>query len=146
MINFVTCGQVGDLIQQLYAIKAICIRDNTKANLYIADFSYGIGACGNFTFDLQKTFEDTFKLVSTQTFINQYGILPRDFNEEYINLNKWRDRGIGNFKTWSDLLSEEFSFQIPSIYKWLDVSEFDENTNGKILIHRSNKRHNDSFN
>jgi hypothetical protein len=146
IINFLSCGQVGDLIHQLYIVKAICERDNAKANLYIADFPYGLCACGNFTFDLNKTYADTVALISSQTYINKYEILPHGFSEEYINLNLWRDRGVGNFKTWTDLLSEHFSFGILPEYKWLTVNKEFTLTKGKVVIHNSNKRHNNSFN
>ena len=75
-INFVTCGQVGDLIHSLYVIKSTCLRDNCKANLFIADNSYinSVSACGNFTFDLHKTFNDIYDLISQQEYINNFDI------------------------------------------------------------------------
>jgi hypothetical protein len=144
IINFVSCGQVGDLIHQLYVIKCICGKEKAKANLYIAEFSYGLGACGNFTFDLNKSYEDTSELILSQNYINEYKILPRDFQENYINLNKWRDRTP--FKTWTELLSEYFNFDISQEYKWMIIEKIDDNVKDKILIHNSNKRHNEQFN
>jgi len=144
IINFISCGQVGDLIHQLYAVKCICEKKNSKANLYIADFSYGLSACGNFTFDLNKSYEDTLELILAQDYINEYKILPREFDENYINLNKWRD--MTPFKTWTELLSGYFNFDISQEYKWIITKKTDDKVKNKILIHNSNKRHNEEFN
>ena len=152
-INFVTCGQVGDLIHSLYVIKSTCLRDNCKANLFIADNSYinSVSACGNFTFDLHKTFNDIYDLISQQEYINNFDILPRDFNIDLVNLNSWRNyiEVIRNStdsysKCWSELMMETFSIdKIDGA--WIDSPE-DDYTKNKVLIHSSSHRHNSEFN
>ena len=142
-IDFLSCGQVGDLIHQLYVVKSICIEKNVKANLYIAELSYGLCACGNFTFDLNKTYEDTKELINSQDYINKYEILPINFDLPIINLNIWRD--MGNFRSWTTLLSETFNVNKLTPNKWVNSFKVDENTKGKVLIHNSDKRHNSNF-
>jgi hypothetical protein len=62
---------------------------NVKANLYIAELSYGLCACGNFTFDLNKTYEDTKELINSQEYINKHSFILHDSKrEKYILENK----------------------------------------------------------
>ena len=81
-INFVSGGQVGDLIHELYVVKRICDKENVKANLYIADNSYNdyIFGCGNFTFYLNRTLDDLIDLIRYESYINKFEILPRYLN------------------------------------------------------------------
>jgi len=162
-INFISCGQVGDLFHQLFVIKSMCDDKKCKANLYIADFSYGLCVGGNFTFDINKTFQDIYKIVKSQPYIDNFEILGRDFNysnkscscgfrqncivpdDSFIYLNKWRLVFSKERKSWTDLLSDYFSVKKIDKYQYIQISETDQNVFGKVLIHNSNKRHNVQF-
>lgn len=153
LINFVTCGQIGDLIHSLYVIKSTCLRDNCKANLFIADNSYInlVSACGNFTFDIKKTFDDIYDLINKQDYIENFEILPKNFNMDLVNLNSWRNyieivrNSTGSYsKCWTELMMETFSVdKIDGA--WINSDE-DEYTKNKVLIHNSSHRHNPLFN
>jgi hypothetical protein len=143
-LNFVNGGNTGDLIHQLYAIKNICIRDNAMANIYLVDETYKIPGCGNFLFNLSKTIEDTKDFILAQDFVNSYEILPKPFDKEYHNLNMWRFKSEN--KSWTDLMSSYYNFDIPETYKWLDNIEINDEFKDKIIIHNSVVRHNPQFN
>jgi len=150
-MNFVSGGQVGDLLHELYVVKRICLLQNVKANLYIVDNSYNnyIYGCGDFTFDLNKTLNDLISLISFEKHINKIDILPKDFNEEFINLNLWRKAGdVSDWKSWTYLLNQYFNinFDFNENYKFLDGGIIDERGLNKIIIHHSDKRNNNLFN
>ena len=134
---------MGDLIHAMYAIKHVCAKEGVKGNLYISDGSYGnVWGCGHFAFSLEKTLNDVKDLVLEQEYIEEFKILPKDFNEEYICLQQWRKHPP--IKSWSNLLSEEYNFDIPDEYPWITTTD-GAKTKGKVLIHYSNKRHNYDF-
>jgi hypothetical protein len=152
-INFIACGQIGDLIHSLYVVKSMCYRDNCKANFFIADNSYinTISACGNFTFDLNKTYEDMFDLMKHQDYVENFDILPRNYNDTLVNLNSWRDyievirNSTGSYsKCWTELMLN-FSNIDKIEGPWISAGE-DEFTKNKVLIHNSTHRFNPSFN
>ena len=145
IINFVCCGQSGDMTHELYVIKNLYKLYNIKANLYIADYTYGgIDCCGHFLFDLERTYNDWKQTICLQPYINSFGILPKNFTENYINLNSWRDFN-GKNRSWSYLMSECFNFPIQEEYRWIDCSTKIDELKNKILIHHSNIRHNNNF-
>jgi hypothetical protein len=144
--NFVCCGQSGDLTHTLYVLKNLYKLHNIKFNLYIADGSFNIKCCGDYTFSLEKTYNDWKKIIEIQSYINFFGILPINFTEEYINLNAWRDFPNANSMSWSELLSKCFDFSIQEEYKWIECNEKNIELKNKILIHQSTKRHNYNFN
>jgi len=141
IINFVSGAKMGDFIHSLYAVKNICEQRNTKANLmldYTGDF---------WTYSIEKAYDDLYPIISKQSYINKFGYTAYNL-EEFINLNDWRkevakthaETGKYN-KCWSELLSSYYGFEIPNEYKWLEVNEVDENTKGKVVIHRSTHHH-----
>jgi len=151
IINFLACGQVGDLIHTLYVVKSMCLRDNAKANIFISDISSQLPCCGNFTYDTSKTYEDLKDFILLQPYVNEFNILPPNYTEPHINLNTWRDyievilaSSGGYTKCWSELMIEKFNIdKIDG--PWIE-SNIDPNTVNKILIHQSDKRHNPNFN
>lgn len=145
IINFLSCGTSGDLIHSLYAVKNICKKYNAKANLYIADCSYSIEHCESFTFDLEKTYDDFKELLLEQSYILNFGILPKNFNNELISLNAWRKIGFGKFETWTKNMNKTYDIDNIVEYKWIDVKENIKELYDKILIHSSIKRFNRSF-
>jgi|GEM_PF-1632420 len=144
ILNFIVSGLLGDLIHSLYACRNICLKEDAKANLYIAE-----GFMGEpFRYGLNKAFEDTYRLIVEQDYINKYDILPDNLAEPTINLNSWRSRVHKTYATtgaydacWTDIMAETFDFKVGQ-YQWIDVSKLDNTTSGRVLIHRSRKRHN----
>jgi hypothetical protein len=143
VLNFISCGNTGDLIHAMYAAKQICIKEKVKANIFISDGSYGnVWGCGHFAFSLEKTLEDVKELVLEQEWVKSFKILPKKFKKDYICLQQWRRQTA---KSWTNLLSNEYEFEIPDEYPWISISDYDTEAKGKVLIHRSDKRHNIDF-
>lgn len=146
MINFISGGHTGDLIHELYVVKNICTSLNDKANLYITDSSSQLFGCENFSFDLNKIFNDTKDLINYQDYINEYNILPNNFDEKFVNLSKWRGlRTTYGFTNWTKLLCDFYKLRPSPNYRWIDIENIDTNTLGKILIHHSGRRCNHNF-
>ena len=140
-------GLMGDMINSLCACKNICSKEKAKANLYISNgyladpFRYGV----------EKAYEDTYSLIMAQGYINSYNILPDGFSEPLINLNSWRKEvhetynKIGGYnKCWTELMAETFDYTIGE-YKWLSVPPLKPNLKSRVVIHRSQQRHNKAF-
>lgn len=145
VLNFTSGGMMGDFINSLYAVKNICEIQKAKANIYLNNggdpFKYGI----------EKAYTDLQQIVSEQPYVNYFLLQLRPLLEPHINLNRWRN-GIrrdylngGYKKSWSEVYAEEYGFKIPDQYQWLFTNREDKNTKGKVLIHRSLKRHNNKF-
>ena len=146
VINFLSCGTSGDLIHSLYAVKNICEKYNSKANLYIADCSYFIENCESFTFSLDKTYEDFKELLLSQEYILNFNILPKNFNGELVSLNAWRKIGFGKFETWTKNMNKTYDIDNIIEYRWISIKENIKELEDKILIHSSIKRFNKAFN
>jgi ADP-heptose:LPS heptosyltransferase len=131
-IVYVSGGLFGDFIHQLSVINENYIKSGKKGILYIAN---DIGG-DNFTYGLQKAYNDTYSLLSTQSYIKEYKIYN---NEPYdINLTDWRRSSL--------LYKTNFYVMYKSIYsiewgthKWLDT-EKNEKWKDIILINYSIKR------
>jgi hypothetical protein len=132
------------MIHSLYAVRGICRKQGAKANLFIADLSYGIRRTENFKFDINSTYSDCCKLLMAQEYISSFSILPRDGVNELISVDLWRD--APQYKSWSLLLSEFYSFNIENPYSWIHVDLVDPNTHGHIMIHRSLLRRSNTIN
>lgn len=142
-INFVSGGLLGDFLQQLYTVKNICEQREVKANLYIAD-GYG----DKWTFGVETAYRDLAELIYSQNYINSFQILTKPVDESFINLSSWREAAATDFATtgeyntcWSELLSKQFNFHIPTSYRWITAPATNEEVKGRILIHRSTHRH-----
>lgn len=147
LINFCCGGLMGDFIHSIAACKNICNKEEAKANLYISNgyladpFRYGV----------EKAYEDTYGLIMAQGYINSYNILPDGFSEPIINLNSWRrevhetyNKTGGYNKCWTKLMAETFDYTIGE-YKWFSVPPLKPNLINKVVIHRSQQRHNKAF-
>lgn len=149
IINFVTGGRTGDLIHELYVIKKKCIKENAVANLYLVDSSYNnkIYGCYDFIFNLNETVNHIKKLLKSEKHIIKIDILPRNFDEEIINLNLWRKAvDLNKPKSWTQLLNEYYNIFSDDQYQYLDNELIDERGKNKILIHHSKSRKNEFFN
>lgn len=143
ILNLVSGGMMGDFINSLYAVKNICHKHRAKANLFLNNggdpFKYGI----------QKAFDDLKEIVLEQPYINSFTL--ETASKPCINLNEWRS-GVrrdylngGYKKSWSEVFSRYYRFNIPNEYQWLFTNKIDKKTQGKTLVHRSTKRHNENF-
>lgn len=145
MINFIAGGLMGDFIHSLYVVKHICLQQNKKANVFIAE-GYG----DVWKFSLEKTHDDLKELMLNQSYIEQFKILdtknpPKDF----IDLTEWRKHLVKKNGVyvygWTDVLSKCYKFTPSENYAWLKSISHNPTTKDKILIHRSIHRHNGQF-
>jgi len=131
---------MGDLIHNLFAVKGLCEKYKTKANLYITnDLSYG---GDTFTLDVENTLNDLFPLLSQQEYINNIEILQNK-PQEAINLNEWRNSPFFYKTSWNHLLSSIYAIPIPST-PWLSTIS-NEKWKNRVVIHRSMTRHTSEF-
>jgi hypothetical protein len=121
----------------MYAVKNLCRKTKTYADVYIADGVGDVWARG-----LETAYTDLYELVYSQPYVNSFvmGIPEGD----YIDLNKWRVRvanthaSNGVYDTpWSELLSQEYGFDIPQEYAWLKCYKKNFDTEGCVVIHNS---------
>lgn len=145
MINFIAGGMMGDFIHSLHIVKNMCLENNCKANLFIAE-GYG----DVWRFSLQKTLDDLKDLISQQSYIEYFGILDREnMPKMAIDLTKWRTQLVkddfGYTQCWTDVLTKCYTYNIPKEYKWLNITTPNPITKDKIIIHRSVHRHNGGF-
>lgn len=138
--NFLCGGHSGDFIHELYAIKQLCKKHNTKANIYITQ-----NLKEKFSFDINKIYLDFFKLVKNQSYVKNFYILDDNLNIEInYNMDLWREKE-GDKKSWSVLLSEVYNFEIPKTYSWIEINQKDEKLKDSLLVHRSLIRKTHSF-
>lgn len=143
-INFISCGLTGDFIHTLYVIKNICKKEDAVANVYLSDASHIYGG-EPFRFGAIKTYSDLYTLIVIQPFINKFEMLPDSFTDSFINLNDWRS-GLTLTKSWSELLSDCYSFDISKDPKGIDLMmPIEEALKDKVIIHRSHNRNNNLF-
>ena len=111
-MNFVSGGKLGDFIHEMYVVKNICKQRGVHANVYIADGMGDVWGKG-----LEIAYRDLRVLISIQSYIEEFKILDRSVDGDFIDLNKWRVSvadtygRTGKYDTsWSDLLSKEYGF------------------------------------
>lgn len=143
-INFISCGLLGDFFHCLSVVKHICQRDNAKANIYLSG-NVGKYSGDYWRFSVEKAHEDLINIVSAQPYVNKFEVVPDNFNQPFINLNSWRHFKNLYYITWSDLLSNCYSFGMSNPYKWITIDKIDSEIKDKIVIHHSTKRYNTSF-
>lgn len=142
-INFIASGLLGDFIQSLYTIKNVCRQEHAIANLYLASGHGG----DDWRFGPERAYNDLKSLISQQPYINKFELL-QERPENFINLNDWRIRAANDFVNkgeyptcWSELLSQEFHFSLPTNgYAWL-TAPISAEFQGTVLVHRSYHRH-----
>jgi ADP-heptose:LPS heptosyltransferase len=143
-LNFIAGGLLGDFINSLYVVKNLCERENCKANIYLSNggepFRHG----------LDVAYKDLHELVINQPYINSFKIFNEDKND-YIKLYTWRGQAEQDFnnggynKSWSELFSSYYFFNIPESYKWIFLNLKEDCLKDSILIHRSNRRINPKY-
>lgn len=136
--NFLCGGHSGDFIHELYAIKQLCKKHNTKANIYITQ-----NLREKFNFNIEKIYFDFFKLIKNQSYVETFDILNDNSNIEInYNMDIWRQH---DYTPWSFLLSKVYNFEIPEKYDWIEIEQKDEKLKNALLIHRSLERRTNVF-
>lgn len=153
--NFLMGGKLGDFLHAMFAVRGICLRDNTKANVYMVDIGWEFG--------VENTYAELKDIMLKQDYISNFSILKKEdyhldpiqtssknspiqiFNETilqqgYIDLGRYINSPHLYKVCWSELYSKTFDFPIPSEYAWIKHDKIDYNLKDKILIQR--KAHN----
>ena len=87
-IRYINGGMFGDFIHSLSVIQEKYYETGKKGVLFISD---GYGG-DYFRFGMQKAYDDTFEIISQQTYIYSYSIYrPETDGHIDINLNDWRN-------------------------------------------------------
>ena len=135
-IVYVSGGLLGDFIHQLSVINENYIKSGRKGILYIAN---NIGG-DNFAFGLQKAYDDTYPLISTQDYIEEYKIYN---NEPYdINLTDWRRSTLLYRENWYKIFKQKYDVEWGK-HKWLNINPLpltDNKWKDMILINYSTRR------
>ena len=124
-IIYISGGLLGDFIHQLSIINQAFLQTGRKGILYIA-------ITGDiFKHGLQVAYQDTYKLITEQSYIKEYKIHSN--NEPYhINLSQWRRHPLLFQTNWSKIFID--TYKIPwGVDKWLIVP-YDNTFNDTILI------------
>ena len=137
-INFISNGRTGDLIHNLFAVKSICEKNNSKANLYITnDLKYG---GDKFLYSIEKTYDDLKDIILYQKYINKFEILSTNtFN--FVNLNSWRTSPLFSRTNWFEILMDLYKIPPPK-NSWMEIEKKELDL---VLIHRSDRRHTITF-
>lgn len=141
-INFVGGGLIGDFIQCLFAVKNLCEEHQSKANLYITD-DCRLGG-DQFRFPLHKVYSDLAPILEQQEYINTFKIFENQ-TDDFINLNDFRKSPLLFRANWTEFLQHTFNFTYKPPYQWISVKETNPEFEGKVLLHRSPRRHSDNF-
>ena len=142
MLNFICGGLIGDFIQCMFAVNQLCKLHNTKANLYVTD-NPAFGG-DRFKFPINKVYDDLLPVVIQQPYINTFEIYNGQ-TTELINLNNFRHSPLLYHECWTNFLQQTFNFKYEPPYQWINIKETNVQMEGKIIIHRSLKRHNVNF-
>lgn len=132
--NFIIGGKLGDFMHCLFAVKNICERDGTTANIYMYNMEWER--------DMNTTFTELQPILLNQPYIKSLNILPdNDINacpDNCINLINFRHSPWLYNACWSDLLMKTFSFKIESTYSWITYNHINEEFKDKVVLFRKN--------
>jgi hypothetical protein len=132
-MNFLISGKLGDFIHQLYVVKYYSY--NNEINLYYSpNFLEGL--------DYNGSFNNLKLLVDRQSYINSFDY----FNDQLIdvNLTDFRYNKKINTLGWTDLLIDTYGIKKLDSLSWIDTDK-NLDYNNKIIIHRSQQKHNVNF-
>lgn len=137
-IKYISGGALGDFIHQLGIIKSIYEKTGKKAILYI---SHTARATDKFPFGLEQAYNDTYKLITSQEYIESYHIHN---NEPYdINLSSWVVNQQLYKNNWYTIFKNEYNIEW-CMNKYIDI-ETDSLYKDCIFISSSIKRFNNSI-
>jgi len=140
--NYIVGGKFGDMIHLLYVIMATYTTNKKRGNLYITD-NTGYGG-DRFTINATSVHTELQNIILQQDYINKFEILSKQ-PEKFINLNIWRHAPLMGRTDWIMMLSNTYNIPIIST-SWINIIDAKNNQFAdKILIHRSQVRHNNNF-
>jgi hypothetical protein len=147
--NFLMGGKLGDFLHAMFAVKHLCLKNNTKANVYM----YNIG----WEFGIQNTYAELTPIMAQQDYINSLNILTeyeldpiqtpeknslikiyndKLLSEGYIDLGTYVNSPYIYKTCWSELYSKTFDFSISGEYNWISYDKKINELSDKVLIHR----------
>lgn len=137
-LKYISGGALGDFIHQLGVIYEMYKKTGRKGILYI---SHSARNSDYFPFGLEAAFNDTYKLISSQKYIESYHIHTNQAFD--INLSSWvRNQPL--FKNnWKNMFLAEYDVNWCT-EKYLDIP-IDTKYSNTILISSSIKRFNKSI-
>lgn len=141
-ITYCSGGLLGDFIHQLSIVKEMYDKTLKKGILYI---SHQARPNEQFAFGLEKAYKDTYKLISSQSYIESYHIHKNEVCD--INLSSWDTHQPLFISNWRSIFSNEY--KVPwcttpyFIFPYQDKYEKFVN---RILISSSIKRFNNEIN
>lgn len=144
-------GKLGDFLHAMFAVKQLCLNNDTKANIYMYDIGWEFG--------IENTHAELYPIMINQDYVKSFNILNdyeidpvqtpekntpiivkdnKILEEGYIDLGSYI-RSPWLYKTcWSEIYSKTFNFDIREEYSWIQYNKIDHTLNGKVLIHRRN--------
>lgn len=160
--NFTICGKLGDFVHMMFAMKHICAKNNSKADIYI----YHVD--GGFELGTETAYRELYEIVMNQPFVNSfqvlqnYKVVPTNPNvisgpievydtklveEGYTHLEDFM-RSPYLYKTcWTEILGLTFNFEQIEPGPWIKFDKVDPYFADKVIINRrySHSRINNDF-
>lgn len=160
--NFTICGKLGDFVHMMFAMKHICEKNNTQADIYL----YHVD--GGFELGTDTAYRELLDIVMNQPFVNSFQMLenfkivptnpnvisgpievyePKLIEEGFIHLEDFM-RSPYLYKTcWSEILSLTFGFELKGPAQWMKFDKIDPYFTDKVIINRrySHSRINNDF-
>lgn len=132
-IRYLSSGMLGDYIQQMSVIKENFYETGRKGILYMTDLRE------TFRFGIDKTFEDTYEVISNQTYIESTKIHQGEPFD--VDLSIWRMRpDIHNNNSWWKIFKIFYGVEWAS-KPWLNEGvSTDSKWIGKTLINTTTSR------
>ena len=114
--NYISGGRLGDMIQSLSVINEMYLKYGRRGNLYIHVGSHNGFNFEAFSCDMNLTYNDTYEVITTQPYINEYKIFTNEHID--VNLSEWRLSPLLFKANWIDLYTECYNVNWGS-EKWL---------------------------
>jgi hypothetical protein len=126
-LRYISSGRLGDFILQLSIIYEYYLNTGRKGLLYISEKD------SEFTNGLQETYEDTYEIIISQPYIEDYKIYCGEVID--IDLSTWRYNDLWYSGTLRDIFIKEYNIDWGK-KKWLylDETKYDEKWKNTVLI------------
>jgi hypothetical protein len=116
-ISYLVSGFLGDFIQSLSVVNELFYKTGKKGIIYLSNKPQ------KFNRSLESTYNDTYKIINNQRYINKYNIF--NFENYDIDLNSWRidlyNLLLSNiYINWETLYTKEYNVEWGK-HKWLDI-------------------------
>jgi hypothetical protein len=131
-LKYISSGKLGDFILQLSVINENYLNLGRKGLLYIS-----VKHC-DFTNGLQGTYEDTYEIIKSQPYIEDYKIYSGE--EIDIDLSIWRYNDIWYSGNLRDIFIKTYNIDWGK-NKWLylDETKYDEKWKNTVFINTKNE-------